>query len=124
MSTDVDELFGEGGGAPTPRTSLALALLVAGLVLAVVGMVCSAAPGGVAAAGGSGPQKPDTHREHPSETDMFMTHRRHLCLAVLTCAMALLLPAAAAGQAAVATLAGRVTDAQDAAASGAARSSE
>ena len=47
MSTDVDELFGEGEGAPAPRTSLALFLLVTGLVLAVVGMVCSAAPGGV-----------------------------------------------------------------------------
>jgi hypothetical protein len=47
MSEEVDELFGQGEGAPAPRTSLALGLLVAGLVLAVAGMVCSAAPGGV-----------------------------------------------------------------------------
>ena len=45
MSREVDELFGSGEGAPTPRTSVALALLGAGLVLAVLGMLCSAIPG-------------------------------------------------------------------------------
>ena len=47
-----------------------------------------------------------------------MTERRYLSLAI-ACAIALLLPALVFAQAAVTTLAGRVTDAQDAAASGA-----
>ncbi|HEX5109747.1 MAG TPA: TonB-dependent receptor [Vicinamibacterales bacterium] len=47
-----------------------------------------------------------------------MTERRSLSLAI-ACAIALLLPALVFAQAAVTTLAGRVTDAQDAAASGA-----
>lgn len=47
MSRDVEELFGEGGGAPTPRTVLVLSLLVSGLLLAFLGLACSTAPGGV-----------------------------------------------------------------------------
>ena len=43
-----------------------------------------------------------------------MSDRRHLRLAALACAIVLLLPSAATAQAAVATLSGRVTDAQDA----------
>jgi hypothetical protein len=45
-SAEVDELFGEGGGAPKPRLALATVLLIAGLALAVVGLPCSTAPGG------------------------------------------------------------------------------
>ena len=45
-----------------------------------------------------------------------MSDRRHLRLAALACALVLFLPSAATAQAAVATLSGRVTDAQDAAA--------
>ena len=47
MSRDVDELFGEGSGAPTPRTGAITALLGTGLVVAVLGMACTAVPGGV-----------------------------------------------------------------------------
>lgn len=43
----LDELFGEGGGAPTPRVRQVVGLLVGGLVAAVVGMLCTAAPGGI-----------------------------------------------------------------------------
>lgn len=43
--SDIDELFGEGGGAPAPRTVLASGLIATGLLTALVGMVCSAAPG-------------------------------------------------------------------------------
>src|SRR5262245_47896822 len=55
----------------------------------------------------------------PSHADMTMLDDRRVRLAVLAVAIALLLPVVAAAQAAVATLAGRVTDPQDAAASGA-----
>lgn len=44
---DLDELFGDGVGAPKPRGVLVALLLVSGLVLAILGMVCTAAPGGV-----------------------------------------------------------------------------
>ena len=47
MSRDVEELFGEGGGAPVPRTTLVLSLLTSGLLLAFLGLACSTAPGGV-----------------------------------------------------------------------------
>lgn len=47
MPRDVDELFGGGTGQPTPRTRLVIGLLVAGVLLAILGMVCSAAPGGL-----------------------------------------------------------------------------
>lgn len=47
MAREVDELFGEGEGAPTPRSGLVWTLLVSGLLLAVVGLLCSAAPGGI-----------------------------------------------------------------------------
>lgn len=45
-SAEVDELFGEGGGAPKPRYAVAVVFLIAGLLLAVVGLPCSTAPGG------------------------------------------------------------------------------
>lgn len=47
MSHQVDELFGEGGGAPAPRTGLVLSLLISGLVTSVIGMLCTTAPGGL-----------------------------------------------------------------------------
>lgn len=47
MSQDVEELFGEGGGAPTARTPLVWVLLLVGIVTAVLGMFCTAAPGAV-----------------------------------------------------------------------------
>lgn len=47
MSADVDELFGEHGGQPTPRTRLVIGLLVTGILLAVLGLVCTSAPGGL-----------------------------------------------------------------------------
>lgn len=43
--SEIDELFGEGGGAPAPRTGLVAGLLGMGLVTAVLGLACSAAPG-------------------------------------------------------------------------------
>lgn len=46
-SKDVQELFGEGGGAPEPRTALVWSLLVIGLVLSLLGMSCTPAPGAV-----------------------------------------------------------------------------
>ena len=47
MSDRVDELFGEGEGAPKPRTALVLSLLLSGVLTALLGMACTAAPGGV-----------------------------------------------------------------------------
>lgn len=47
MSENVEELFGEGAGAPTPRTTLVWILLILGLAATFLGMFCSAAPGGV-----------------------------------------------------------------------------
>jgi len=44
---DVAELFGEGEGAPKPRVFAILILLGAGLVVAVLGMACTAVPGGI-----------------------------------------------------------------------------
>lgn len=44
---DVDELFGEGAGAPAPRTGRVNLLLAVGLVLAAAGLACSSAPGGL-----------------------------------------------------------------------------
>ena len=46
-SEDLDELFGEGGGTPEPRVIPAIALSITGVVSAIVGMVCLAAPGGI-----------------------------------------------------------------------------
>jgi hypothetical protein len=46
-SGELDELFGEGDGAARPRHGLVLALLGGGLGLALVGMVCTPAVGGV-----------------------------------------------------------------------------
>lgn len=46
MSGDVDELF-EGGRAAQPRWGLALGLLGGGLALTLLGLVCSAVPGGL-----------------------------------------------------------------------------
>lgn len=47
MAREVDELFGEGEGTPAPRTRTVWALLVSGLLLAVLGLACTTAPGGV-----------------------------------------------------------------------------
>ncbi|MEQ1567877.1 MAG: hypothetical protein ABMA64_19715 [Myxococcota bacterium] len=44
---EVDELFGRGGGAPSPRTWLAVGLMLGGLAAAVCGLPCSTLPGGV-----------------------------------------------------------------------------
>jgi hypothetical protein len=43
---EIEELFGTEGGQPQPRRGLVLGLLSTGLVLAILGMGCSAAPGG------------------------------------------------------------------------------
>lgn len=51
MSKEVGELFGEGAGAARPRTTLAVGLLIAGLVLTVLGMACTTAPGGLVVLG-------------------------------------------------------------------------
>ncbi len=45
--SQVDELFGEGSGAPAPRTQLVRRLLVSGLVLAAFGLACTSVPGGL-----------------------------------------------------------------------------
>lgn len=45
MSQPVDELFGEGQGAPQPRISLVLILMGSGLLLMVLGLGCSMLPG-------------------------------------------------------------------------------
>ncbi len=42
---EVDELFGSDG--PRPRTALILGLLVPGVILSILGLVCTSAPGGV-----------------------------------------------------------------------------
>lgn len=47
MSNELDELFGGGQGQPEPRTRLILALLLGGLLTTLLGMACSAAPGGI-----------------------------------------------------------------------------
>ncbi|MEZ4317071.1 MAG: hypothetical protein R3F61_06195 [Myxococcota bacterium] len=43
----LDELFGQGGGRPRPRTALITSLLLSGVTLTVLGMACIAAPGGI-----------------------------------------------------------------------------
>ena len=47
MSADLEELFGEGQGQPEPRTRLVAILAVSGLVLSVLGLACTTAPGGL-----------------------------------------------------------------------------
>lgn len=48
MSHDeIDELFGEGDGAPSPRTGAVLGLLGGGLFLGIVGLACTSVPGGL-----------------------------------------------------------------------------
>ncbi len=48
MSHDeIDELFGEGGGAPAPRVGTIVGLLAGGLAIGVIGLACTAVPGGV-----------------------------------------------------------------------------
>ena len=48
MSTaDVDELFGEGGRRARPRSLRVGVVLAVGLVLAILGMACTAVPGGL-----------------------------------------------------------------------------
>ncbi|MEZ4235099.1 MAG: hypothetical protein R3F59_02840 [Myxococcota bacterium] len=42
---EVDELFGEGGGAVRPRYGLIIGLLVVGVLLGVFGMACTPAAG-------------------------------------------------------------------------------
>lgn len=44
---DLDDLFGKGGGRPSPRTGLIMGLNILGIVLTVLGMACIAAPGGI-----------------------------------------------------------------------------
>lgn len=46
MARDVDELFGDEDAA-TARTTPAIALAISGVIVAVIGMTCLAAPGGV-----------------------------------------------------------------------------
>ena len=46
MSRDVDELF-EGGRAAEPRVKWVLGVLVTGLLLTLLGMACTAVPGGL-----------------------------------------------------------------------------
>jgi len=45
--SEVDELFGEGEGAPEPKTTAAILLAFFGLFLSFLGMACLAAPGGL-----------------------------------------------------------------------------
>ncbi|MCB9683326.1 MAG: hypothetical protein H6733_17810 [Alphaproteobacteria bacterium] len=52
MTDDIDELFGSAG-APQPRTRLVVGLLLGGLAMAVLGMACSAVPGGLVVLGAS-----------------------------------------------------------------------
>lgn len=47
MSEELEELFGDAGGQPVPRSRLVGTLLGSGLLLATLGMACSAAPGGL-----------------------------------------------------------------------------
>jgi hypothetical protein len=47
MSRDVDELFGRGAGQPTPQKRWVYGLLFSGLGMALIGMVCTAVPGGL-----------------------------------------------------------------------------
>jgi hypothetical protein len=44
---DVGELFGDDGTKARPRTGLVIAVLVTGLTLTVLGMACTAVPGGI-----------------------------------------------------------------------------
>lgn len=46
MSQEIEELFGEGGGAPQPRLGRVVALLVSGLIVSFLGLACSSVPGG------------------------------------------------------------------------------
>jgi hypothetical protein len=43
----VDELFGQGGGAPSPRVGWIYTMLASGMLLALAGMACTSAPGGL-----------------------------------------------------------------------------
>lgn len=47
MAREVDELFGEGPGAPKPRVRRVYALTVLGVGIAAVGLLCSSVPGGL-----------------------------------------------------------------------------
>ncbi|HHO52119.1 MAG TPA: hypothetical protein ENK18_14900 [Deltaproteobacteria bacterium] len=46
MSQDLEELFGEGSGAPQPRLRRVVILLVVGMITALLGLACSSVPGG------------------------------------------------------------------------------
>lgn len=43
----IDELFGEEGGAPEPRSATIIGLLATGVSLTILGLACSSAPGGM-----------------------------------------------------------------------------
>mgnify|MGYP001449551137 CR=1 FL=1 len=45
--TEVDELFGDGGRQARPKTTRIIAVLTTGVVLTVLGMACTAVPGGL-----------------------------------------------------------------------------
>ena len=47
MADELDELFGDEGGQPEPRVWPALVLSAVGVILAILGMACLSAPGGV-----------------------------------------------------------------------------
>ncbi len=47
MAQEVEELFGQGPGAPKPRVKRVYALTAFGFLLAFAGLVCSSVPGGV-----------------------------------------------------------------------------
>lgn len=47
MTDAVDELFGDGEGQPEPRTRTVYGLLGSGVLLSLIGLACSAAPGGL-----------------------------------------------------------------------------
>ena len=47
MSQELEELFGEGSGSPEPQVRLVATLLGVGVLLAIAGMACTAAPGGI-----------------------------------------------------------------------------
>ncbi len=49
---DLDELFGEGNDTPEPRVGPAIGMAIGGVLVALVGMACLAAPGGVIVLGG------------------------------------------------------------------------
>ena len=45
--TEIDDLFGDGSGTPSPSTTGPLVLSLLGLFMSLCGMACLAAPGGI-----------------------------------------------------------------------------